>query len=1174
MLDSISQIKEKVHSAVFDRDGSNAIDLDAIVADLKTKDEYKDLSEEALYAYASGIVSKQNATALKGDFERMGFDNGKPKDPMWGQYSYQEILAMVENGVMVPEEFVDWARTMQDSDTMSYQIEGSSEDPNAYENLMAQTSDLTQSALRKKAQALTSKAQAQEELINSKVEEVKPILNTVQAEKHELEQTQAATLQKLESMTNEWKALNRKFKNGVELTDAEQKKYKELGLMLNNSNNTILIQTQQVSADIEDLVSQLENIDMLLNINDKINAEIENVATQISWTEGNRKHIILPTNNGNQITGLNSALYSAAMGNNLSINTTLTGNSLMADSQEISNLQVSNVIMAEEVQEQVDVINNAAEDKDPTVEYTTNKQAETQGSDKKSENEDENAKQPENKTQTPVQGNPNKTEAQQILAPVNKQPETEEAVPQPNTTNNTANQPESPENQFDSETGNVTGFADVVEENPETETKTNTQLQTKATATLNNASAAATTTPAAVDGNATVTAAASETSASAETTDASSTTGTTETTENTQTSVETEDPAEAETSQYVSECQRRNTALTQAEQQIQAQSEEVKQIRSSRKIEEFKTKAILKKKLAEYDKLAQKVKNGETLSDTDQKRVKALEKELNADNGTIISQMKDKVTSLTGFTSQLQNSIQATKDNQEYGKEAVAKGKEYAQSVLGDRSFLSENFWFNVMSKEKQYDLLYGKAGESIGRDAIDNGELLINNSAASAERLSKSLPLAGFAMSYSNELNTQISETNQKVASIQDDFKKPEKEDKKSADGKNSADGSSSNNKTSSEKKDDEDLDESDGKNIENKGKNIKSEGNDAKKEGQEAAKDKKKADKDSKKETNELKKTAQTIKKLNAENKELNQSIETMNNEAEVLNSELESASAEQSEDDSAAVQPVALNNNNERNQSPAVTMTSTQNNASGDVAAKVERLQAISTQSTAASNKITINNKSITVMNKNSTKRVKQLQKMSEQKHKMYNAKSKKADETQNENSKFQKTVNKAAKVFTGITLTGIALMLIPWTHAIGEFMFHVGAYGTAACYTTNGAIYAANGNLKAALINFGAAGLSFVAAGGAAVTALGAVGQVAAQAGTSVAVTGAVIAATTVGAAALQKAADKPFQNADESTKKNKKERRLVSYQEKRSRQSKMDKIEHTKRVNMARGQKKR
>lgn len=1109
MLEGVSAIKDKVYRARYQPSEKSKFDVDAVIAELKKDPKFKNFTDEELHDYAYTIKDLHNAQVVCGDMNKMGFDTGKPKDPFWSQFTYEEILNMVNDGVSVPQEFIDWAYTKQDADTVSYQIETSTEDSNAYENLDSETGNIDQSDIQKRAQAFASKAKAQEELIHNRTEEAKPLVNKVQSEKNELERNQKMSLQKIESMTNEWKTLDLKFKKGADLSEAEQKRYQELGVLLNDNNGTLVQQAQKVSGDIDELMDQIENIDMLLNINEKINAEIENVGTKMSWFEGNKQHIILPTHSGNQTTGLSSMIYSAAMGNNLAIDTGLTGVNLFFNNLEVSREIDTNTTVADKTQERVDIAYDAADNKDENLKRTTNKQAENKG------NEDNKAE--ENKFGAQVQ-NPQNTEEQNDPA-LNEGKSKAEVIDEVNA---------APDTKLDAKTVAVDNTASKN--------------------TANNITAPTTEAPDEV--NASATTATPETSEAGEVVDTSAAAETSDTT------AETEDPLKAATQQYVDECQTRSSSMAQEVEQVQTKAKEIQLLKMSQKVEEAKLNKELNKNITEYESFAKKVESGQQLTDSELKRIEAIEKAINSQNGTLIEAMKNKVNNLSGFVSDLQSGIQRTEENTSYGEKAVAKGKEYAKSVLGDREYLKDSMFgfipFSSLSKEKQYDLLYGKAGESLGRDAIDNGELLIGNSAKSNKALSKILPLGAFAEQYAQDLTAKMGSTKQKVNSIQDSIKKATGAD------------STTNGKTSTKKSNKKDKNEkADANDIKQKGNNVKQDGKEAQREGQAAKREKQQNDKQTKKETNELKKTAATIGKMRTESLELNQQNSEMNAEAEVLSTELQAAENENSEQ---AVQPVALNSNA---RTGGATISSNNSSNTDELQMKSERLQAISVQSAANQGKIEVNNKQIKVMNTQSSRKVKQIQKTSEKKHKLYQRKIQNAEESQKGNMKFQGKVNEAAKIFNGVMLLGIALMAVPWTHGIGVVTFKAGQYGTVTCYTTNGVINAANGNLKGALVNFGAAALSFVAGNGAANVANGVLSQIAAQSMVQGVIAGAAVAAANTGAVALQKAADKQLQGDDNAAIDNQRKRRLVSFEERQARRAKLDKIEKSNRAYMAR-----
>lgn len=1060
MLESISQIKDKVHSSMYETEGRKTYDVDSIVAELKKDDKFKDFKENELYSYAYGLIANHNAHALKGALQSMGFDTGKPQDPFWSQYTYEEILNMVNDGVQVPQEFIDWAYTMQDSDTTAYQIEDSSEDPNAYDNLAGETGNIDQSDIQKRAQAFASKAQAQEKLINNKVEETKPILNTVLAEKNELEKNQKSALENLASMTKEWKTLDRKFKSGTPLSEAEQNKYQELGLALNDSNNGILLQTKKVSDDIEELMTQIDSIDMLLGVNEKINAEIEDIGTRMSWFEGNKKHIILPTNKGNQVTGLSAAFYVAAMGNNLAYDTGLAGVNLFFNNMEVQHQQEININTAIQTQKQVDVVNNATDNQDDNLKYTTNKQSENKNDDNKTEQNNN----PQNGVQQP------ETDANETINPEKPQPKTTQADTKvPAQAEEPLISQEEPENTFTKALNS--------ENNPKTNA-INAQFNSNVAENVDKAQ----TPQVSTDKTAQTSVQAAQTSETEGAEDTAATDEAGEVTETPDTSVETEDPLKAETSQMVSECENRNNAMVQAEQQIQGKVQEVKKIRANKSKDDAQLKNELTKAITEYDKLAQKVQNGETLSDNEQKRVKALEKAINAKNGTIITKIKDKVTALTGFADALNNDIQQTKANQEFGEQAVAKGKEYAKATLGDREYLKDSMFgfveFSQLPKETQYDMLYGKKGESIGRDAIDNGELLISNAAASHERLAKSLPLAGFAMNYSQELNTKLSETNQKVNAIKQNLQESAEKQADNTDSTLNAEGGNSSKK--SKKKDE--VTKEDGQKIEQQGRKVEQEGKEAKKDGQDAKKDKQATDKQIKKETAALKSDEKRIVNYTKDSQQINQQFEEMSIELDTI---LEAKAQASTEQEIPAMQagPASARALNARGANPGgvgLNNSAPAQNTNDTMSSQSDNNAKLMSMAAAVPNlekRLKTNDKTISTISKAATAKNKKLNKLYNLKYKQAQADMRAKEKSMKKNEKLQSTVTKAGYMFTGTKLAGLALMAMPWSAAAGAYMYGIGKYGEITCYVTNAAIDVANGNFLGALVNVGAAALSY-------------------------------------------------------------------------------------------------
>lgn len=1136
MLESISELKNKLDPYKYLPKGED-VDVEAIVNALKNDPDgkYATLSEGELYQYAYGIVSQRQANILKYGLQAAtcGLNNGKPNDPMWSQYTYQEIIAMEENGVLIPEDFLDWAHAMQDADTTSYQIETESEDSNTFENLEYDTESKSKSDIQKKAQAFASKAEAQEALTKNEIEKAKPLSAQVETKQNDISRQQQLSLDKMEDMKSEWTALDKKFQNGEALTDVEQKRYKELGTLLNAQQNDIIAKADSLSADIDDLLMQIDKVSNLVDTNNRIGDELKDVGLRLSTFEGGEKKAYLPNNKNTGLSGMQASFYFAAMGNNLSIETATINTRLYFDTMDVQHKLNADVALSEIAAKQSFEVKDVskASEKDTSAQ----KQAQTQN------------------------------------------PQGEEDIPLP------PNQSAQPQTKAEQPDAAITNG------------------QTASTDEAQSAAGADTT---------------SETAPSTDTGETTPTTG-------------AEDPLEAETRAYVEDCSSKNQDMLQAEEALQPIKEQVQQIKKNQKQEDAKLEKELKDALKEYNTLLKKVQSGNDLSKKEMTRFDQLGKLLSADNGKYIVQMQDKVDVLTGFSSELEKDINTTVENSQYGQQAVEKGKEYAKSVLGDREALLNAFWFTAMSKEQKYDFLYGKAGESAGRDAIDGGEILIANADASNVRLSESLPLASFATEYSGVLNEKIANTNKEVNTMNQDF---DEAFKKNAEKKQSEGGAQANENTdeqpalsggtdegassakvASKEKDPKDVTKDDGAKIEEQGKSIEKEGKEIKKEGKEAKKEKASTDAQIKREKNALKRSENEIKKIDQESQKIQQEFAVLNAEAETINAEMADEAAQEEEasaaDDEAQPAPVAAASvienppavsmmkavsagnayaappvisaavSNQASISPVsrVSKPSTRTvastpkktvstSSSNNSAQKTERLNVISQQIQGYQGTLDINGKKVTTIQKTSSKKVKKLDKLYTKRQKDYSVKIEDAENKNDERSKFQKDVSKAAKLFNMVTIAGLALMVVPWTAAIGLKMTAIGAYGTSACYVTNSAIEVANGNFGAALLNFGAAVVSFATAGVSAGAALGGVVNVSTKAAVNQAVTGAMVAGFQAGNYALQNAANKPYEDKaadeDNNTKKN---RKFVSYQTKKKRKTQLAKIQKSTKV---------
>lgn len=1142
MLESVSEIRKKVRPYKYLPKEGKDIDVEGLITKLRADEQFSRFSDAQLYEYAYGLMAQRQNEIFNYGLKDLATNikNGKPNDPMWSQYTYQEILAMEENGVVVPEDFTEWAHAMQDADTMSYQIEDETDDSNAFENLDSENNNITKSEIQKKAQAFASKAEAQEALLKDETDKTKPLSAEVETKQNEIAKAQKLSLDKMADMTTEWNALDKKFQSGEELSSAEQKRYKELGTLLNGQQNEIIAKAETLNSDIDELMSQMDKVSSLVNTNNRIGDELSDIGLRLAGLEGGDKKAFLPNYKNSGITGLTANFYYAALGNNMSAETLQVNTRLYFDTMDVQHKLNANVTLSEMAAKQ-------------TVEVKdVSKTASVQN--------------PEQDTNSQTQSTNQTPKPPQVPADGEEVPETDAVV---------------------------------------TESETTSVQEADSAAAADSAA---------------------ETAPSTDTNEITSTT-------------DAEDAEAAEIRAYVEDCASKNEEMLQAEEAIQPIKEEVEKIKKTQKQEDAKLEKEIKEALKEYNVLLKKVQAGNDFTKKDQAKFEQLGKLLGEQNGKYIVQMQEKVDTLNGFSDTLDKDIQLTVENAQYGEQSAEAGREYAKKTIGDPKELMNRipFWV-VLSEEDMKNLLYGKAGESVARDAIDGGEALAANSQASNERLSKSLPLSAFAEDYSGVLTEKITNTNKEVKTINQDFKEAfqNNEERKAAENGSLADGNpdedpsvsgntdseSEKSKSASKEKDPKDVTEEDGAKIDEQGKSIEKEGKEIKKEGEDAKKEKASTDAQIKREKNALKRSQNEIKKIDQESQKIQEEFAILNAEAETINAEMADEAAQEeeasAEDDGPQTQPVAapVAAAPVRETAPAVSMmqtasagntsavapvmsaavsnqapvspvsgvsktstravvsspkktvsTSSSNNMSG----KTERLNSISQQIQGFQGTLDINGKKVTTIQKTSSKKVKKLDKLYTKRQKDYSVKIKDSEDKNKERSKFQKGVSKAAKMFNMVTMAGLALMVVPWTAAIGLKMTAIGVYGTSACYVTNSAIEVANGNFGAALLNFGAAVVSFATAGVSAGVALGGVVNVSTKAAVNQAVTGAMVAGFQAGNYALQNAANKPYEDktADEDNKSTK-QRKLVSYQEKKKRKTTLSKVQQSNKVAFNRG----
>lgn len=732
------------------------------------RDRYKELAkfanftDDQLYAYAY-CIRGNNSMRIHRDTIHSYTDKSKPEDPLWGQYSYEEILEMEAGGVQIPEDILAWAHGEQDADTSGYQIETEgNDDQNAVANLENKTNTESGAAVQKRSQAYSSQAESQQKLIDEKMDEVEPLTQNVVDKQEELTQEQNDTLQETSDLLEEWKILEDKAKAGT-LSETERRRFEEISGILNNtSNNQFTNEIDKLDADINELVGAMDNITMLIDVNDQINTELLDSSVRMVDVEGSKKRGYLGDKKDFGNFGETDTIHAQALSSNIGFSAALKGIDLNSDNILAQTDVTENNFIAQQVTDTVQQAKRLVDESDTQniasesriVLNEEEETDETQNEEKIEEFTDVELNQEEEIAET---GEENETaaNAENTSAAANMT----FANPIVDEVNNRA------ENGVSLRKTTSEQIQDETEPTPVDEDGNRAVLPSETRTTV----------PAAGKGEVVTikpsaeTEGVSDTTAAAETSEVSDTAEGTESTE----TMSQEDAQRALISEYITGCDTRQAEINNSQNELDALAQQIKEIKDTKFSTDIKLTLELKKKTKDLERIAQKARSGQELSSSDIAKFSELNSFTNVESGEYMTTLQGRLDILNAYNSGLENLNKLTESSQVYASQAIEAGKAYAREEMGDTKALRHESVLLHFKKEKTYDALYGKAGESLGRDLIDRGEAL--QSTAEKKPLSgasiKSMIISKFAKEYAQTLNSRLADASQSLEPLQADI-------------------------------------------------------------------------------------------------------------------------------------------------------------------------------------------------------------------------------------------------------------------------------------------------------------------------------------------------------------------------------------------------------------------
>ena len=661
--------------------------VENIFNQLKGNSRYAGLSEDQLYDIANEISIGAMYMRIGSIYSRQIdiLDPFYGENAIWANFTYDEIIGMEEEGVVIPEEVLAWAHSMQDADPTSYETTNVSEDQDAsgIEQDINNTNSSNVIDLKKGTQALVNKNEDNQNVIANQVNEVTAMSKDLENKLSQAEAVQQDSLSKIQGLVDEYQALESKLKKNIPLSETEQQRFNELSSLLNNETKQYQKEMSNIDVDFEDIAATLNDIDQSSKQSEAISQATDSMVEQLVEREAEHRFTNVSTA-PDVYNGIVSLIMNGAQAKTL---THIAQNVGIITERDIKDIQsdLNEIAAMTDLTRNITSYNQAPEESQPEASPAQTRSIENQATEGV-ENEVQDA---EGTAQVAAKTTPQTTTASQPAAQA----------------------PEAPTSAA------ATGNTGVTETNNVDETSADTNVESNTLATDN--------------------------------------------------SEEAGNDLKAQTQEQIQKCNVRSAEINRAVNDLDTIKQSVEAIISESKFKRKVQEIKVNKSLKEYEELCNKLKDGEELTSGEKQSYKKLSAELDKDNGNYVNGLNENINTLNGYTSSLNYAMGIVNESADIANATIEIGKQLAISELGDRSYLKKTFFYALLNDERQKDLLYGKKGESLGRDAIDRGDVLNLEASNANSVLTKQIPLSNAAKERAAEITQTKNEFSAKVSEI-----------------------------------------------------------------------------------------------------------------------------------------------------------------------------------------------------------------------------------------------------------------------------------------------------------------------------------------------------------------------------------------------------------------------
>lgn len=265
---------------------------------------------------------------MKYTIEGYAKEKGIILDPVWSQYSAEEIMRMKNNGVNIPQDIVDIASSILETTATNYESNGEEEAEDSTET----TEKEPFLELIPKAEKKIAKCNETNDKISSEIDSILPEKQKQERNLAEKMKDQRNSLEEYEKQIREWRTLQDKVNNGEALSDTEAKRYAEITGMLEDRKSD----SEDFQIDKNEIAKSLNQINILALIGDKLAEEtIEIGDTLADYTSKTNYKTTKKT--ATQEVGLLRSIIAMANGKTLAKEATKIGNDTKDYSDKTTN---------------------------------------------------------------------------------------------------------------------------------------------------------------------------------------------------------------------------------------------------------------------------------------------------------------------------------------------------------------------------------------------------------------------------------------------------------------------------------------------------------------------------------------------------------------------------------------------------------------------------------------------------------------------------------------------------------------------------------------------------------------------------------------------------------------------------------------------------------------------